>query len=209
MPYVGFQGVTITLAEYNAATSSIWFNPYRFGDGRGNLDPAANIAVLRGARYDNNGPLFFSDMKITDKAMRDLAMYLGFGTDVNAYNAALLLEGNRIFLRGPKIPVTDNCGDESEDQTQAPIPSIPATSSYPFPVIVQGGLTEQLSDKPAGQSEGTIGPPVVSPPTIFDTGYVYNGQVTLGGGLQDNFGNLGGDLNGDNKKKKRKTRKVE
>lgn len=150
---------TITPAEYAAATSSIWYNPNSLGDGRGNLTPEANIAVMRGARYDNYGPLFFSDMKITDKAMKDLATYLGF-TNVNDYNSALLTEGSRIFLRAPK-----------------PDP-IPATSSYPYPVITEGGEKEQLSDKPEGVSEGKAGDP--PPRTAYDD-FVDNSFVNNSG----------------------------
>lgn len=150
--------VTITPAEWAAATSSIWYNPCSLGDGRGNLTPEANIAVLRGARYDNSGPLYLSDMKITDKAMRDLATYLGF-TNVNDYNSALLTEGARIFLRAPK-----------------PEP-IPATSRYPYPVIVAGGEKEQLPDRQAGVSEGIVGPPPARTAydAYIDSQFVNNG----------------------------------
>lgn len=170
MPTFVYGSGTITKAEFEAATSSIWFNPFLMADGRGNLTPEANIAVLRGARYDSNGPLFPRDMFITDKAMRDLATYLGFA-NVNDYNSALLTERSKIFDRVP-----------------AP-PAIPATSTYPYPVIVAHGETEQLSDKPTGVSTGTIGPPSHGEPSLFDTGYYYNGQLTPGAATD--FGNSG------------------
>lgn len=167
---------TITQAEYQAATSSIWYNPCSLTDGRGNLTPEANIAVLRGARYDNNGPIFPRDMFITDKAMRDLAKYLGF-TNVNDYNSALLTEGTLIFSRAPS------------DTTP-----IPVTSHYPFPVIVQGGIKKQLSDTPEGESKGISGKRRRPQPDFFDETYFYEGELHVG--AVDNFGNLGGDFTG-------------
>ena len=88
----------ISPQEYLIARSSIWFNKFSLADGRGNLTPEANIAVMRGARFDGQGPLFLSDMLITDQAMRDLADYLGF-SNVTDYQNALFVEQNKIFNR--------------------------------------------------------------------------------------------------------------
>jgi hypothetical protein len=101
-------------------------------------------------------------MLIIDKAMRDLADYLGF-SNVNEYTSAMLTDGPRVFDR-------------------APSPYVPATATYPFPVIV-GSEKKQISDKKAGESTGTIGDQAHAEPTIFDTGYYYNSQITMGAGL--------------------------
>ena len=118
--------IRITPDEYRSAQSSVWFNPNSIGDGRGNYTPEGNIAVMRGAKYDSNGPIFFSDMLITDQAMRDLASFLGF-SNVNDYNSALATLGNNIF-RGVASPS-----------------AIPATATYPFPIFV-GTEKKQLPD---------------------------------------------------------------
>lgn len=174
LPYRYYQGVPITPQEYEAATSSIWYNPNNLADGRSNLTPEGNIAVVRGARYDSNGPLFFSDMVITDQAMRDLACYLGF-RNVNDYNSALLTEGSGVFNR-----------------THPPI--IPATATYPFPVIVQNGDKQILSDKQKGDPETSAksGRRAHGKPSIFDTGYFYEGELTPG--ASDDFGSFLGSF---------------
>lgn len=118
----------LTVEEFQAAMSSIWFNSYRFADGRGNLSPEAQIAVLRGARYDSQGPIFKSDMMITEQAMRDLADYLGFDSVID-YNTALMLEKNNIFKRA---------------KTPLPLPpEIPATAEYPFKLLTPDNLGNQ------------------------------------------------------------------
>lgn len=89
---------TLTFDEYLAARSSIYYSPFFFADGRGNMTPEALIAEKRGARFDNNGPLTWKDMKIINKAMNDLASYLGF-PNTDAYLEALPLERNAIFDR--------------------------------------------------------------------------------------------------------------
>lgn len=154
---------SLTVQEILAAKQSIFYSPNLFADGRGNLTPEATIAQIRGARFDARGPATSRDMKILDKAMRDLATYLGF-SNVNDYTSALLTDGPRVFDRTPAAPV-------------------PATATYPFPVIVGGGDRKQISDKKAGQSEGIIGDQAHAEPTIFDTGYTYNSQTTLGAGF--------------------------
>jgi len=172
---------TLTKAEWDAALSSIWFNPNLMGDGRFNLTPEANIAVLRGARYDNFGPLFPRDMFITDKAMRDLATYLGF-RNVNDYNSALFIEGSKIFRRAPKA-----CPGRHR-RHKAKKPPLPVTSTYPFPVIVEGGIKQQLTDMPTGESGAIPGKPSHGKPSIFDTGYYYEGEYMPG--ATDDFGSL-------------------
>lgn len=168
---------TLTQEEFAVAKSSIWFNSYLFTDGRGNLTPEANIAVLRGANINflAGGLPTLRDKVIVDKAMRDLAAYLGF-TNVNEYNSALMTQGNRIF-----------------DGVQPP--PVAATNTYPFPVIVEGGKKETPPGNPAGVSTGIAGPAPHDEPSLFDTGYYYNG-IRVGGTGQADYGNTGGKFQG-------------
>jgi hypothetical protein len=176
-PYRSYPGCPLTPREFEAATSSIWYNPNSYADGRGNLGPAENIAFLRGAKFDNFGPIFWSDMKILTKSYIDLAHYLGF-RDINHLNSALLTEGSKIFNR----------------QSRPAPPQIPATASYPFPVFVAGGVTKVLSDKQLGDAETSAksGRPAHGKPSIFDTGYVEANEVTPG--ASDDFGSFLGSF---------------
>ena len=115
----------ITQEEFLLAQTSIYYSPNKFADGRGNYSPEAILGMQRGARLDSNGPLFRSDMKIIDQAMRDLADYLNF-TNVNDYLNAILTEGSKIFLRAT-TPLS-------------PPVNIPATSTYPFPLLTPDNL---------------------------------------------------------------------
>lgn len=131
----------ITQEELSAAQSCIFFSPNRLADGRGNMVPEAAVAILRGARYDTNGPLFRSDMIITDKAMRDLADFLGFDGPIS-YNNALMIEGNKIFQRA--------------QFKQIPLPeSFPVNATYPFPIFIKNGVKQTIPDSQAGESIGT------------------------------------------------------